>query len=570
MDKHRLAVLNIKNLADENYKYVVDGLSELAIDIFIRTNKYVILSSESTQKFNIHQIDEVYDSLNVHYIFMGEFSIEESKTRLDIQIFEKNVKTSIWKETIEIETIKIIQIGSKLQSSIEQFVDPNTSAINTIPRLPQNIEIRTWYELGNHYLNKHDPSYAELALQQYQKVIDKEPDFLPAYVGYAETAIFLVGRGYHKADILYPKVLDLLDTMIRFNPNYGELYICRGIIDFFYTLDWESTYNNIEKGLASFSEASKSYLQLSFFWYGMKNYNKALECIDIALEYNPLSISLLNMKSDIYLSSRDYKKARENYLSILKINPDDKVAFEYLMFIALLENNQNQAKYYKNKLTKEAGEDVVNHPRLLFYYGAMGLEEEWNSAKKQINALEIEVMKLGRMALLYAGIGDKDKLMYFIEKAFNARTGILFILTDPIFDIVRSWSRYQLLEAQIKLPQNLSTGSTIIIQSDLKESIELNPKNLLYAQAQGKYVMIYHFRHFRVQNIMLRMRLETLLQQLPNELFWRSHRSFIMNRSLLYETSGNSRGYTMTNRKYDFEIPVSRSKVEEMQEIINK
>lgn len=569
MNKPRLAVTGIINKAGKEYTHVVDGLSELITDIFIRSNKYVIISPESISKIDTDQRDRIYRELNVEFIISGQLQIIEVDIVFTVNINKETSTLPVFHEEIKIPLIKLIQLSSKLQSVLEEYLRLDSNIPNPISRLPENLEIRRTYELGNLYLNKHDPSYAELALHQFQKVIDKEPDFLPAYIGYAETAIFLVGRGYHKASVLYPKVLEFLNTMIRFKPDYGELYISKGIIDFFYSLNWDSTYKNIEKGLKMYSEASKSYLQLSFFWYGMKNYEKALECIDIALEYNPLSVSLLNMKSDIYLSARDFKKARESYLSILEIKPDDKVAFEYLMFISLLENNERQAKYYKNKLVNGNDEDPINYPRLLYYYGKMSLTSEWQEAKQQIDSLDTDVTKLGRLAMLYAGVQDKDKLMYFAEKAFNARTGILFILTDPIFDIIRNKSRYKALEAQINFPENISDEEILTIQSDLKETLEININSFLYAMAQEKYVIVYYYNHFRVQKSMLRVTLNSLSKQLPQDSIWQCHRSYIVNKNLNFKSSGNSRGYVLYNSKYDFEVPVSRAKIEEMKALYN-
>jgi len=84
----------------------------------------------------------------------------------------------------------------------------------------------------------------------------------------------------------------------------------------------------------------------------------------------------------------------------------------------------------------------------------MGREAE---AREMISELQKHVQKTGigryEIALVYAGLGEKDEAFAWLEKSFAARDkGLTYLKIDPPLDPLRSDSRFQDLVRRVGLP----------------------------------------------------------------------------------------------------------------------
>jgi Flp pilus assembly protein TadD len=62
-------------------------------------------------------------------------------------------------------------------------------------------------------------------------------------------------------------------------------------------------------------------------------------------------------------------------------------------------------------------------------------------------------------AVIYMGLGDKDKAFQWLDKAYNERTDrLIYVNADPITDPLRSDPRFQTLLHRIGLPQQATTA----------------------------------------------------------------------------------------------------------------
>jgi tetratricopeptide (TPR) repeat protein len=87
-------------------------------------------------------------------------------------------------------------------------------------------------------------------------------------------------------------------------------------------------------------------------------------------------------------------------------------------------------------------------------YARMGRAAE---ARTMISKLQKHVQDAGvgryEVALVYAGLGEKDEAFAWLEKAFAARDkGLTYLKIDPCLDPLRSDSRFQDLVRRVGLP----------------------------------------------------------------------------------------------------------------------
>ena len=121
---------------------------------------------------------------------------------------------------------------------------------------------------------------------------------------------------------------------------------------------------------------------------------------------------------------------------------------------------------------------------------------------------------------------------------------------------------------------NTSAGDTdqdskITLEGNTNEHVTLDISNLLYLEAVGNYVKVTELRDGEVHTTMLRAtmkQMEDALQAYP--MIVRCHRAFMVNLGQVEQISSNSRAKQLVMRHSHDAIPVSRSNVSKLKELL--
>jgi len=112
-------------------------------------------------------------------------------------------------------------------------------------------------------------------------------------------------------------------------------------------------------------------------------------------------------------------------------------------------------------------------------------------------------------------------------------------------------------------------GVSLTLTGNTNESVSLEISHLLYIEAVGNYVKVTQLRDGEVHTNMLRAtmkQLEDTLQAYP--MIVRCHRAFMVNLAQVEQISSNSRAMQLIMRHSHDAIPVSRSNVNKLKELL--
>ena len=130
------------------------------------------------------------------------------------------------------------------------------------------------------------------------------------------------------------------------------------------------------------------------------------------------------------------------------------------------------------------------------------------------------------------------------------------------------------LQTSSQSPQMIEEGITsqdsqITLEGNTNESVSLEISDLFYIEAVGNYVKVVSKRDGEVHTTMLRAtmkQMEDALQAYP--MIVRCHRAFMVNLGQVEQISSNSRAMHLVIRQTHDAIPVSRSNVNKLKELL--
>lgn len=158
-------------------------------------------------------------------------------------------------------------------------------------------------------------------------------------------------------------------------------------------------------------------------------------------------------------------------------------------------------------------------------------------------------------------------LRYFIEEIKNTYlvgTIILFIIS--VINLKFLTKRNQQRANQISVPKMEieSDPDTIKIKAQLtSDHFDLPPADLLCIKSDGNYLEFFLKNGEKPQKKVKRMTLKSAEDQLSSYSFIiKTHRAFLVNIQQVEKVSGNAQGYQLSIKNLDFQVPVSRSRIE--------
>jgi tetratricopeptide (TPR) repeat protein len=177
-----------------------------------------------------------------------------------------------------------------------------------------------------------------------------------------------------------------------------------------------------------------------------------------AQELDPLSPEIVSQLGNVYFYMRRYDESIAQYQKALDLYPTAGIrAFLGLTYARKRMYPQAIAEFDKiadqDKATAAENQFVLGF--LGWVYAVSGRRTDALKIARQLKELSLHgYVDLYQLAVIYAGLGDKDETFRLLEKAYEQRAAsIPYLAVDPALDDIRSDSRYADLLRRVGLPQ---------------------------------------------------------------------------------------------------------------------
>ncbi|MGB5820839.1 MAG: LytTR family DNA-binding domain-containing protein [Saonia sp.] len=109
----------------------------------------------------------------------------------------------------------------------------------------------------------------------------------------------------------------------------------------------------------------------------------------------------------------------------------------------------------------------------------------------------------------------------------------------------------------------------LLIRSENQNiELRLDSEDLVYMRSDGNYIEVYYSDMEEIKTKLIRNRLKSFESMLPNTVFLRCHKSFIVNANYIIKVEGNARNLELKLKGIAMNIPVSRAKVKEVSQFL--
>jgi tetratricopeptide (TPR) repeat protein len=339
------------------------------------------------------------------------------------------------------------QIASNMQPSLSEDEKKHLADKLLTARQTDSPEAYRLYLLGRHALRKRNRETVPQAINHFNKAIEIDPLFAQAHAGLADCYVLLnsVAYGYMPTAEAMSRAKAAVKDALQIDDTLCEAHTSLGVIRMKYEWNWSEAERDFRRAIS----LDPDY-PLAHFWYSqllalIRRPAEAIKESEIAKALDPFSpLAEMNLGRVLYLTGQ-YEKAFKHFDKMLESNPDS-VNVHYMLGLLCNQKGLLEASIKSFEKVYSLNPDLGVGP-LGFAYARAGRRED---AYKMLYKLkEIEKQRYvsdQEKALIYMGLGDKETAFFYFDKACKERSAPLpFIKVDPLFDGIRSDSRYTLL-----------------------------------------------------------------------------------------------------------------------------
>ena len=454
-----LAILPFTNVTgDSEVEYLSDGLSESLINNLSQLPRLKVIARSSAFRYKGKDAtaEEVARSLGVKGILTGRVLRHGENLQISVELMDARDKTQVWgaqynrsgKDMMAVQQEIALEISRNLRLKLSSAEQSRVGNLHT-----SSAEAYELYLKGRFYWNKRTGESLKKSVDYFNQAIEKDPTYALAYVGLADAFIVIPFFSVDTAQDAYPKAKGAARRALEIDDTLAEAHTAMAAVLMDY--DWNLPESNREFKRAI--ELNPNYAN-AHHWYARENlvimgqFDKALAEMQIAQDLDPLSLIINANFGKTYFNARRYDEAIQQLRKTIEIDPSFFVAHHYLGSAYAMKGNFSEAllEYQKAHQLNDDPHVVALLGRL---YAVSGKRDE---ALRTL--VELKSMATHRyvadysLALVYAGLGEKDQAFQLLEKSYRDHTvDMLTLYYDPLIDSLRSDPRFTDLERRVGL-----------------------------------------------------------------------------------------------------------------------
>ena len=223
-----------------------------------------------------------------------------------------------------------------------------------------------------------------------------------------------------------------------------------------------------------------------------------------------------------------------------------------------------------------AGYGIVVFLAILIYYFLSHYffnkkrKDRWTILMESIDLFIAVIIGLLSSYFYYILIFDSSfhwkSMFYFL---FNASTVALLPLIVCLGYLYIRWKDVVQSSIQPSSEDTHQVSLKLILGNSKNDRVEATTDEILMAQAQSNYVMLFVQKEDKIQRHILRSTLKQIKEQLNDEVFIQAHRSYIINQSKILGIHGNKSKPQVKIAGYDKIIPISRKVYDNLKSTYN-
>ena len=448
-DARRIVILPFANISpDIADEYFADGMTDELIAVLSKIGSLRVVARTSAMRFKGEKAtaNRIGQELKVGSLIEGSVRKSKNRVRITVQLVDTQSEEQLWTETYDRDLQDIFSVQSDIAQQVASALElrlgvRENSAL--LQQQTQNPEAYSLYLKGRNRWNLRSENEINRAIKYFEEAIGRDPGYALAYAGLADCYSILGYYGFRRSTAVLPRAKELAEKALSLNDSLAEAHASLGEILMQYYFDWKRAGSELDRAI----ELNPSYATAHFWrathYMALGRIDESLAQVRKAVELDPLSMIILtNAARDLYLAGR-YDESIDQYRKSLQVDHDFPIAHKGLAEVYTQKGMHEEALREIERAILLSERSIFILDDLGYVYACAGKLEEARKVLEDLDGLATDqyVSSYGR-AVIHAALGEKERSMAWLEKAYEERSFLVYIKVDPAFDVLRKEEKF--------------------------------------------------------------------------------------------------------------------------------
>jgi len=448
-----LAVLPFENLSgDAGQEYFSDGLTEETIMRFGKMSPQrlgvIARTSSMAYKRTDKSVFQIGQELGVDYVLEGSVRREADRMRVTAQLIRVRDQTHLWAENFDRPSQSILdihgEVGAAIAAHVQLELTPEGERQLRSQR-PVNREAYDYYLHGRYHWARLTPPELLKAAEYFRKATQCDPEYALAYSGLADTLSAAITSEIPPRDV-FPEAKAAITRALALDPESAEAHNADATFKFWFEWDFEGAEAATRKAISLNSNYFLAHLYLAHVLSNVGRHDEALETIRQARVLDPFSLLTNTMYGQFLYHSGQLEASVQQFRATL----DMEWRF-WIAHICLAKSYEQQGMYSEALVACDAAWEFSGGNSEALSLAGYVLAVSGERAKAEAKIEQLLEQKAKRyvppysVALVFAGLGETETALQWLEQAFEDRDVHMPFLLDHKWNGLRSNEQFQQL-----------------------------------------------------------------------------------------------------------------------------
>jgi DNA-binding winged helix-turn-helix (wHTH) protein len=309
------------------------------------------------------------------------------------------------------------------------------------------------YIKGRYQWNQRSEAGLKKATEYFARAIETDPAYARAYSGLADSYTTLGYLSHLAPRDVFPKANEAATRALELDATLTEPHTSLAYVRLYYDWDWMEAETAFRRAITLNPNYATAHHWYAVYLTAMGLFEQARAAIGRAQALDPTSLMINTDLGFVLYYSRQYDAAIKQLQMVIEMNPEFPLAHFWL------GRAYQEKTMYEDAIAEFRRTETVLHgwPVVRAATGyVQGVSGRRGEALETLGALkrlakERYVTPYG-VALVHAGLGEKDQALVWLDRALEDRSHwLVWLKLDPRLDTLRSDHRYRSLLLSVGL-----------------------------------------------------------------------------------------------------------------------
>jgi DNA-binding winged helix-turn-helix (wHTH) protein/TolB-like protein/Tfp pilus assembly protein PilF len=424
-------------------QYIAEGLTEeITAELAQVPGLKVVAAGRQSLSGNI---PELAKQLRVDSVLKGSVRNSGGQYRIAVQLVSGDDGRDLWSSVFDGSVADLPAIESqvlKQTANALKVAEVDGSAGQQVVSKPPNPEAHDLYLQARYLWSKRDDESVQRSIQLFREAIQKDPSYARAYAGLADAYAVVAVNNPQAIGVAAPQAKATAQKALQLDPGLAEPHATLGLMKLFADWDWSGAQEEFNRALTINPGYATAHHWAAQSLTAQGKFAAADAELRTAQELDPLSPMISEGRFENFYFWRRYDDALQVIRNLQAREPEKAAGFSWALGHAYIAKHR-----YREAIDELEKTMAVKPENAVWLAQAKALTGDPDAALAILQRADTTGAKLDTlpsfMARLCLAVGDKERAMRWLDRAYRERDSIMpYLAWDQDFDPLRNDPRF--------------------------------------------------------------------------------------------------------------------------------